>query len=82
RYRIMESFLSHFDADEYVDYVKKESYESGYDSGRDYGALSTTIKYYLAGNVPLDQALEDTQFTEEQFQNAVEAYKKQHPQGK
>ncbi|MBQ0043353.1 MAG: hypothetical protein KBS85_08585, partial [Lachnospiraceae bacterium] len=33
RYRIMESFLSHFDADEYVDYVKKESYESGYDSG-------------------------------------------------
>ena len=73
----MESFLSHFDADEYVDYVKKESYESGYDSGRDYGELSTIIDLYLNETITLEQSLSKLNLLESEFQNTVEEYKKQ-----
>jgi len=44
RSRIMESFLSHFDADEYVDFIKQDSYEDGIKQGVSQGTDNATIK--------------------------------------
>ena len=40
RKRIMETILSQFDADKYVDGVRKESFDEGFDEGFDKGAES------------------------------------------
>ena len=42
RSRIMESFLSHFDADEYVDFIKQDSYEDGIKQGIKQGVSQGT----------------------------------------
>ena len=58
----MESFLSHFDADEFVDFIKHESFEDGYDSGYN----TATFKYYLRGSITKKDALEENHLTPEQ----------------
>lgn len=71
RGRIMESVLSHFDADEYVNYVKKEGYEEGYNSG----GLNTTIMFFLENHITKDLAMMKTHLSEAEFDEAVERYK-------
>ncbi|MCQ2081981.1 MAG: hypothetical protein MJZ11_10005 [Lachnospiraceae bacterium] len=63
----MASILSHFDADEYVDFVKKESYDSG--------ALNSTISLFLKGHLTKNIALEETHLSESDFDAAVAAFK-------
>ena len=67
----MESFLSHFDADEFVDFIKHESFEDGYDSG----VLNATLSFYIDGIITKPIALEKTHLTPEQFDQALAAYK-------
>ena len=71
RSRIMESFLSHFDADEFVDFIKHESFEDGYDSG----IIDTTLSFYIDGTISKPVALEKTHLTPEEFDQALTEYK-------
>ena len=67
----MESFLSHFDADEFVDFIKHESFEDGYDSGYN----NATFTYYLRGSITKEDAIEETHLTPEEFEQALTEYK-------
>lgn len=71
RGRIMECFLSHFDADEYINFVKQEGYDSGYDSG----TINNTIMFFLKNHISKSVAMKETNLSEEDFDKAVEKYK-------
>ena len=83
RSRIMECFLSHFDADEYVDFIKQDSYEDGVNhgikqgitQGINQGVEQTTIKFYLSAKISKQEALSSLNMSESDFDEAVSRYK-------
>lgn len=66
RGRIMECFLSHFDADEYIDFVKREGYDEG--------ALNKIISFFLKNYISKSIAIEESKLTEAEFDEAVRNY--------
>ena len=63
-----------------LDIEKKESYEKGHAVGYDSGALNTTISYYLKNVITKETAMSDTHLSENEFDEAVEKYKRDNKQ--
>ena len=67
----MESFLSQFDADEYVKIIKSEGYDEGHDKGKE----DMLISLYMEGIISFDDAIKRSSMSEASFQKAIDSYK-------
>lgn len=74
RIRIMQTILSQFDADKYVDAIKQQSYDSGFGSGIITGTLNTLVSLYLKSRITKSDAIENSKLSESEFDEAVAQY--------
>ena len=78
RLRIMSSVLAEFDAEKFEKYVKKVSYEEGFDEGHDAGALEITISLYLKDKITKADSIDELHMSESDFDAAVAKYQSEH----